>query len=178
MLVAMSSVAFLIGCRDKATTGQTISRTQLSEILKATGRADSLTKTLESEFSGRGYSFSVAFSSSGLDSDAVATLSGGPSILSVYGPQSFKEAIELDREIHKRLDNDELVGIEIRYQVQTDPKQDIPTMYPASTLIESAEFFDEIKKRQQGVAPRSATRSESDLEGGGKLQPESEERLR
>lgn len=178
LVAAIASAAVLPGCREKRPAGQTIKRGELETIINATSRADNLTKALESKFAGRGYSFRVAFSSSGTGSNVVETLSGGPSSLSVYGAQSFDEAIELDRDIHGLFDEEELTGIEILYEVQIDSKRDIPTMYPASTLAESAEFFAEIKKRQQSGAGQSAIRSEADSEGGDKPQPKAEGRSR
>lgn len=178
LLVAVISSIFLSGCREKRPGGQTISRTELDTIIKATGRSDSLKKALESEFGDRGYKFMVAFASSGKDSNVVETLSGGPASLHVYGTETFAEAIELDRELNRLLEEHEQAGIEVLYEIPSDWDSGMPVMYRASKLSESAEFFAEIKKRQQGGAGQPATRSESESDGNEKSQPESEGRSR
>jgi hypothetical protein len=160
-LAAMSSAIVFSGCREKRPAVQTINRTELATIIKATSRADSLKEAMESEFGGRGYTFRVAFSSAGKDSNVVETLSGGPTSLSVYGAETFDEAIELDRELNRLLVEHELAGIEVLYEVHTEPGRGSPVMYPASKLAESAEFFAQIKKRQQDGGGQPATRTES-----------------
>ena len=59
------------------------------------------------------------------------------------------------------------------YQVRSLKHQDTAILIKAEDRDVSAQ-----KKGEQGVAPQSATRSESDSEGGHKPQPESEERSR
>ena len=178
VVAAMTSANLLSGCRENHSAGQTINRTELATITKATDRAENLQAELESEFGGRGYTFRVGFSSSDNESNLLDQLGGGPDFLSVFGTTTFAEAIEFDRELQESFGEQKLAGLKISYEVRIQAMQDQLTMCPASTLAESAAMFEEIEKRQQGVASQSATRAESDSEGSHKRQPESEERSR
>lgn len=174
LLVTMSCAALFFGCRQKRPAAQTIDRSELNTIVNATGRADSLTQALDSDFGDRGYKFSVGFSSNETDLNSVNALLRGPSRLSVYGTKTFDEAIKLDQEIRERFDEQVLAGIEVLYELPTEWNRGQPVMYPAATLADTAEFYSEIKKRQQGTG-QPATRTVFESEGSDQPQPESEE---
>ena len=148
LVPALGCALVLSGCREKEEPGHSMSRSELKTLIETTSRIESLTSALEVEFGEQGYRFMVAFSSGGRDSELVEALSAGPSSLFVYGSKTFDEAIELDREIRRFVEDHELAGLKVLYEVPTQFDRGSPVMYQASRLAESAEFWAEIEKRE------------------------------
>lgn len=164
-IAATSAGIALSGCRGKHPTGQTISRSERDAIVVATSRSDNLTKALESQFSGRGYEFRVAFAGGGKDSDLVQLVSGGPAELLVRGTETFEEAIELDRELDQVLAEHDLEEVEVLYEIRTELTSGDPVFFPASMLAKSAEWQAEMKERQAQERERNAAETVAPTDG-------------
>ncbi len=114
-LIAMLTFSLGVSCKRRgATSPNSISRKELNQIMKVDSDAKGLVKRLEEHFHEEGYTFTLAYQTSGT---GVSNLLQRPTLLICDGTTDEESASIADSEIRTILTEDELEGLDRLYQV-------------------------------------------------------------